>query len=49
MILDTMSRYEVMASLRKEFDEEILPFYNKVILKKLNVILAQKCKREKKQ
>lgn len=48
MIIDTMSKYEVMASLRKEFDEEILPFYNKVILKKLNVILAQRCKREKK-
>jgi hypothetical protein len=42
MILDTMSRYEVMASLRKEFDEEILPFYNKVILKKIKRDISSK-------
>ena len=27
MITDTMTKYEVMKTLRKEFDEEILPFY----------------------
>lgn len=48
MITDTMTKHEVMLSLRKEFDSEILPFYNKVLLPNLNKVLAQKCRREKK-
>jgi len=48
MIIDSMSKYEVMSSLRKEFDEEILPFYKKVVFPKLNNVLAPRCKREKK-
>jgi hypothetical protein len=43
-----MSKYEVMASLRKEFDEEILPYYNKAVLHQLVKTLAPRCKREKK-
>lgn len=46
MILDTMSKYEVMKSLRKEFDEEILPYYNKIILPHIRSLLQSKCQRE---
>ena len=33
MIIDTMTQKEVMKSLQKEFNEEILPYYNNSILK----------------
>lgn len=42
-----MSKYEVMKYLRKEFDEEILPYYNKRILPRIKPILQQQGKREK--
>ena len=47
MIIDTMSKYEVMASLRKEFDEEILPYYNNAVVRYLNKVVADQCRREK--
>lgn len=46
MILDTMSKYEVMKTLRKEFDEEILPYYYKRILPRIRPLLQQRCQRE---
>ena len=46
MILDTMSKYEVMKALRKEFDEEILPYYYKRILPRIRPLLQQRCQRE---
>lgn len=42
MILDTMSKFEVMKTLRTEFDGDILPYYNKKILP----LLKQRCQRE---
>ena len=48
MITDSMSKYEVMKTLRKEFDEEILPYYYKKILPRLKALLEQRCKRENK-
>ena len=48
MITDTMTKYEVMKTLRKEFDEEILPFYRKRIFPQLRSLLQQRCQREKK-
>jgi hypothetical protein len=48
MITDTMTKYEVMTSLRKEFDDIVLPHYHKVIYPRLNAILRQRCQREKK-
>ena len=48
MIIDTMSKYEVMKYLREEFDEEIIPFYIKRILPRIKPILQQQGKREKK-
>ena len=48
MITDTMTKYEVMKTLRKEFDEEILPFYRKNIFPQLRSLLQQRCQREKK-
>lgn len=48
MILDSMSKYEVMSILRKEFDEEVLCHYSKVILPRIKPLLYQRCKREKK-
>lgn len=48
MITDTMSKYEVMASLRKEFDDFILPHFSRKILPKLQAEISQKCIRENK-
>jgi hypothetical protein len=48
MILDTMTKYEVMKALRKEFDEEILPHYYKRILPRIKSLLQQRCQRENK-
>lgn len=31
MILDTMNKYEVMRAVRKDFDEDVLVYYNKVL------------------
>lgn len=39
MIVDTMTKTEVMRSLQKEFREEILPFYNRSVLEiKKNIL-----------
>ena len=35
MIVDNMTKTEVMLSLKKEFREEILPYYNNVLLTRL--------------
>lgn len=48
MITDTMTKYEVMRTLRKEFDEEILPLYYRTVLPLLRAKIQQKCLREKK-
>ena len=42
-----MTKYEVMSSLRKEFDEYIFPYYTRKIFPKLQASLSQKCMREK--
>lgn len=47
MITDTMTKYEVMKTLRKEFDNEILPLYNKRILPQMKSLLLERCKRTK--
>ena len=46
MITDSMTKYEVMTSLRKEFDSEVLPYYHKVILPQLKSELYTRCQRE---
>lgn len=46
MIVDTMSKYEVMSILRKEFDEEILTRYKKIRIKIENQYKS-KCLRNK--
>lgn len=48
MITNTMSKYEVMEQLRKEFDEEILPTYYKRILPSIKPLLYRRCQRENK-
>lgn len=48
MITDQMSKYEVMASLRKEFDDEVLPYYRKLEKSALYKSLKQQCERTKK-
>lgn len=48
MITDTMSKYEIMESLRQEFDNEILPYYNKRIFPRIKSLLQQRCIRENK-
>lgn len=35
MIIDTMTKYEVMSSLRKEFDEEVLGYFDKILRTRL--------------
>lgn len=47
MILDTMSKREVMQSLRNDFDQEVLPYYNSIRLK-LQSLLKARSEREKK-
>ncbi len=42
-----MTKYEVMKTLRAEFDDEIYPFYIKCIRPKLNYIVQEKAKRER--
>lgn len=49
MIVDSMTKYEVMSSLRKEFDEYIFPYYTRKIFPKLQASLSQKCMREKRK
>ena len=48
MIIDTLSKYEVMAQLRKEFDEEILPYYYRKIRPRIENIIRPQSQREKK-
>lgn len=48
MIIDTLSKYEVMAQLRKEFDEEILPYYYRKIKPRIKNIIKPQSQREKK-
>lgn len=47
MILDTMSKHEVMQSLRNDFDSEILPYYIR-IRPKIQALIKTKSEREKK-
>ena len=49
MIIDTMTKYEVMKSLRKEFDEEVLPHYEQRIKPALFKLLSPRFKRDKKK
>ena len=45
MIIDSMTKFEVMNTLRKEFDEEVLPYYKKEIRPELKKsIFSQDCK-----
>lgn len=46
MIVDTMSKYEVMSILRKEFDEEVYRYYQKKSLALINQYRT-KCERNK--
>lgn len=48
MILDTMTKYEVMRSLRYDFDNEVLPYYNKKLRPKVQSLVKTKSEREKK-
>lgn len=43
-----MTKYEVMKTLRNEFDNEILPYYQTRIFPKLRSLIQQKSLREKK-
>lgn len=47
MIIDTMTKFEVMRTLRKEFDDKVLPYYYKRILPRLKAAIQQRCQREK--
>lgn len=45
MIVDSMSKYEVMKTLRKEFDDEILPYYRKVLFPVAKKTILSRCQR----
>lgn len=47
MILDTMSKHEVMRSLRYDFDNEVLPYYNTKLRPKVQSLVRTKSEREK--
>ena len=42
-----MSKYEVMALLRKEFEDEILPLYNNQILPRIRTLIINRSANEK--
>lgn len=47
MILDSMSRQEVMKSIRKDFDEDVLPYYFSTLRPKLLIKIKAKASRLK--
>lgn len=47
MITDSMTKHEVMKTLRKEFDEEILPYYNRYLRPKIRVVITSQSIRKK--
>lgn len=47
MIIDKMTKYEVMCTLRKDFDLEVLPYYNSNLRLKFEPIIKSRSEREK--
>lgn len=47
MIIDSMSKQEVMQTLRKEFDEEVLLYYNRKLKPQLKLLIPRRAKKEK--
>lgn len=47
MIVDSMTKYEVMNELRNDFDKEVKPYYDNVLKKKITQSIYFKAQREK--
>lgn len=46
MIVDTMTKAEVMSALRRDFDNELMPYIN-AHMRKYEVLIRQRAVREK--
>ena len=47
MILDSMNKFEVMRAIRKDFDEDVLPFYNSSLRLKIRLMIKDRASRLK--
>ena len=48
MVVDSMTKYEVMNELRNDFDREIIPYYYNVLEKRIKPLIIYRAQREKK-
>lgn len=47
MVVDSMSKYEVMDELRNDFDSEVKPYYDNNLRKRIQPMIRSKAQREK--
>lgn len=47
MVVDSMSKYEVMDNFRNDFDSEVKPYYDNVLKKRIQPLIRTKAQREK--
>ena len=47
MVVDSMSKYEVMDELRNDFDSEVKPYYDNTLKKRIQPLIRTKAQREK--
>ena len=47
MVVDSMTKYEIMNELRTDFDSEVKPYYDKCVRKRIKPLIYFKAQRQK--